>query len=48
LSRRYVENLAVQHRDVDLAHRHRGHTNLAMLVAFSISGTFGTAFCDLA
>lgn len=48
MSRGYVDNLAALRRDVDSRIAIAGHPIHAMLVAFPISGTFGSAFCDLA
>jgi len=48
VNRAYVEALRRQRRDVDSRIAIAGHPIHAMLVAFPISGTFGTAFCDLA
>lgn len=48
MSRTYVEALTARHRDVDSRIAIAGHPIHAMLVAFPISGTFGTGFCDAA
>jgi len=48
MSRRYVEALARQRRDVDSRIAVAGHPIHAMLVAFPIAGAFGVAFCDAA
>lgn len=48
MNRDYVESLKAQRRDVDSRIAIAGHPIHAMLVAFPISGTVGTAFCDLA
>jgi uncharacterized membrane protein len=44
----YVERLKSQRKDIDSRIAIAGHPIHAMLVAFPISGTVGTAFCDAA
>jgi uncharacterized membrane protein len=48
MKRDYVEALAEQRKDLDSRIAVAGHPVHAMLVAFPISGAFGTAFCDVA
>lgn len=48
MNRSYVESLKAQRQDIDSRIAIAGHPIHAMLVAFPISGTFGTAFCDAA
>lgn len=48
MNRAYIEALRAARGDVDSRIAIAGHPIHAMLVAFPISGTFGTAFCDLA
>lgn len=48
MKRDYVEALAEQRKDLDSRIAVAGHPVHAMLVAFPISGTFATAFCDVA
>lgn len=47
-SQQYVDSLEAQRSQVDSRIAIAGHPIHAMLVAFPISGTFGTGFCDLA
>jgi uncharacterized membrane protein len=48
MKRDYVAALAEQRKDLDSRIAVAGHPVHAMLVAFPISGVFGTAFCDAA